>query len=368
MIKLSCFYCGKEFLRTHRIRKGCKHVFCSKKCSDKGMDKKPTTKMRLILCSYCNMPFHRGQWQFNRQKNHFCSRKCHGNWNSIHRIANNGANWKGGSYSTIAHTLCNSRYRKVRKLVLHLDNNKCVLCQSDVSLQSHHIIEKVENPTLIWDIANMVTLCRKCHFSIRNREKDYIVFFNDIIAKRVKTEKPRTGNPVPSLEIANRLKKGVETKVEETIIPNSALPERDDIVQALWEHKKACITVYGCTFHDCLFGVRMLGSISTLRRITISNCLFRNQTAASVDTNIRLAGTNGQNIVIDSCTFTTPVGTAGAAKMINIVDAMTGTISNCNFPIDTTEGTTGITDNGLSQVNNHQAMATADAGEVGLVA
>lgn len=128
------------------------------------------------------------------------------------------------------------------------------------------------------------------------------------------------------------------------------------------------ITVYGCIFHDCLFGIRMLGSASTLRRITISNCLFRNQTAASVDTNIRLAGTNGQNIVIDSCTFTTPVGTAGAAKMINIVDAMTGTISNCNFPIDTTEGTTGITDNGLSQVNNHQAMATADAGEVGLVA
>ena len=127
------------------------------------------------------------------------------------------------------------------------------------------------------------------------------------------------------------------------------------------------ITVYGCTFHDCLFGVRMLGSASTLRRITIKACLFRNQTAASVDTNIRLAGSNGQNIVIDGCTFTTPVGTAGDAKMINIVDAMTGTICNCNFPIDTSEGTVGITDNGLSQVNNHQAMWTANAGPGGLV-
>ncbi len=127
------------------------------------------------------------------------------------------------------------------------------------------------------------------------------------------------------------------------------------------------ITVYGCTFHDCLFGVRMLGSASTLRRISIVGCLFRNQTAASVDTNIRLAGTSGQGILIDGCTFTTPVGTAGAAKMINIVDAMTGTICNCNFPIDTTEGTTGITDNGLSQVNNNQAMWTADAGPGGLV-
>ncbi len=127
------------------------------------------------------------------------------------------------------------------------------------------------------------------------------------------------------------------------------------------------ITVYGCTFHDCLFGVRMAGSASTLRRITVANCLFRNQTAASVNTNIRMAGTSGQNILIDGCTFTTPVGTAGDAKMIYIVDAMTGTICNCNFPIDTTEGTTGITDNGLSQVNNHQAMWTADDGNGGLV-
>ena len=125
------------------------------------------------------------------------------------------------------------------------------------------------------------------------------------------------------------------------------------------------ITVYGCTFHDMLFGIRMYGSLSTLRRITITNCLFRNQTAASVDTNIRLAGSNGQDILIDGCTFTTPVGTAGDAKMIYIVDAMTGTICNCNFPIDTTEGTVGITDNGLSQVNNNQAMWGADTGPGG---
>ncbi len=127
------------------------------------------------------------------------------------------------------------------------------------------------------------------------------------------------------------------------------------------------ITVFGCTFHDCLFGIHMTGSASTLRRITVKACLFLNQTAASVDTNIRMAGSSGQLILIDGCTFTTPVGTAGAAKMINIVDAMTGTICNCNFPIDTTEGTVGITDNGLSQVNNNQAMWTAEAGPGGLV-
>lgn len=127
------------------------------------------------------------------------------------------------------------------------------------------------------------------------------------------------------------------------------------------------ITVYGCTFHDCLFGIHMVGSASTLRRITIANCLFRNQTAASVDTNIRLAGSSGENILIDGCTFTTPVPTAGNAKMIHIVDAMTGTICRCNFPIDTTEGTVGITDNGLSQVANNQALWTDGAGPGGLV-
>lgn len=51
------------------------------------------------------------------------------------------------------------------------------------------------------------------------------------VKKSVNSVKPRTGNTEPSQKIANRLLEGVETKVEETIIPNSALAEKQEIVR-----------------------------------------------------------------------------------------------------------------------------------------
>jgi hypothetical protein len=55
---------------------------------------------------------------------------------------------------------------------------------------------------------------------------------NVLVKKGVNSGKPRTGNPEPSHKIANRLVEGAETKAEETITPNNALPEREEIVQA----------------------------------------------------------------------------------------------------------------------------------------
>ena len=118
------------------------------------------------------------------------------------------------------------------------------------------------------------------------------------------------------------------------------------------------ITVYGCEFHDCKVGVQMYGSSSTVRRVRIANCLFRNQTAASVDMNIYIHGSNGQDITIDNCTFACNAPAQGTNNLyINIADAATGVISRCNFPSDTTEGTVGITNNGLDIIDCHQAIA-----------
>jgi len=147
-----------------------------------------TQRKNLTTCGYCNAPVLKHKYEIEQHPRNFCGNKCKGKWMSLHLIADKAANWKGGSYSTIANTLCNSRFRRVRKQVLALDGFKCVLCGSVIKLESHHIIEKGKNPALIWDVINMVTLCKKCHCSIRGREEDYVGIFDAIVEKRANSE------------------------------------------------------------------------------------------------------------------------------------------------------------------------------------
>lgn len=114
-------------------------------------------------------------------------------------------------------------------------------------------------------------------------------------------------------------------------------------------------TIYGCNFHDNMIGISAYGSSSTIRRLRISRCLFRNQTLTENGQNIRIAGSSNQDIVIDGCMFTNDTLTGGTNKFINIADAATGSIMGCYFPVDAAEGVTGVTDNGLSQIGNYQA-------------
>jgi hypothetical protein len=149
---------------------------------------KPNT---LTVCAYCGQPVMKHRYMIAQHPRNFCNNQCKGKWMSLHLIADKAANWKGGTYSTIANQLCNSRYRRIRKNVLFLDSNECVMCKSTVKLESHHIIEKGKNPALIWDVTNMVTLCKKCHGSIRAKEESFVGIFNDIVEKRVKSVNPK---------------------------------------------------------------------------------------------------------------------------------------------------------------------------------
>ncbi len=184
----------------------------------------------LTTCAYCNQPIYRWRFQLKKHPRHFCNSKCHGKWDSINKIANKANNWKGGKYSTIAQQLCNSKFRRLRKIILKLDNYKCVLCQSDIKLEAHHIIEKGKNSALIFDIENMITLCKKCHCLIRGREEDYIGYFNDIVEKRMNSGKPRTGNPEPSRVEPRKVQRLLEEDTSSLITSKSVLHESDDIV------------------------------------------------------------------------------------------------------------------------------------------
>ena len=62
-------------------------------------------------------------------------------------------------------------------------------------------------------------------------------------------------------------------------------------------------SIYSCDFHDCNAGVMYRGSNSTIRRNRIDSCVFHNQTAASVSSNIIFSGSSGQDNTVANCEF-----------------------------------------------------------------
>ena len=124
-----------------------------------------------------------------------------------------------------------------------------------------------------------------------------------------------------------------------TVVNNCLFRLSNHAVGALYNVDNWFVTVYNCIFHDCKFGVEFHGSSSTIRRSAIVGCTFRNQTAASVDTNILINGSSTQDVTVRDCIFTCQLGTGGTNKYINFTAAATGAIYNCSFPTDVTLGT-----------------------------
>jgi len=50
-------------------------------------------------------------------------------------------------------------------------------CCSRSKLQVHHIKTWAKNPGLRFSTANGITLCRKCHDSVKGKEHDFETFF-----------------------------------------------------------------------------------------------------------------------------------------------------------------------------------------------
>ncbi len=66
--------------------------------------------------------------------------------------------------------------------VFERDLFTCKWCGAKgVILNAHHIKMFSEYPELRFDINNGITLCIKCHNSIRNKEHDYEQLFKEMI-------------------------------------------------------------------------------------------------------------------------------------------------------------------------------------------
>jgi transposase len=88
-------------------------------------------------------------------------------------------NWNGGHSSEYKKwrrlNEGNIEYREFRKEIYERDGYSCVFCgkKSNGDLQLHHIKTVKNYPHLFMEKTNCVTLCKKCHCFIRNKEEEY---------------------------------------------------------------------------------------------------------------------------------------------------------------------------------------------------
>jgi len=75
-------------------------------------------------------------------------------------------------------------YKEWRTAVLKRDGYKCQMpgcdCKYRKWLQAHHIMRWADAPRLRYEVSNGLTLCKKCHYSIRNIENNFIGLFSKI--------------------------------------------------------------------------------------------------------------------------------------------------------------------------------------------
>lgn len=61
------------------------------------------------------------------------------------------------------------KWKKTRDQVIIRDQGICVLCFLKYgrifskSLEVHHIVKRIDDPSLMYDLDNLVTVCRECH-------------------------------------------------------------------------------------------------------------------------------------------------------------------------------------------------------------
>jgi len=75
-------------------------------------------------------------------------------------------------------------YKSWRKQVFQRDGYSCKACgkPSNGDIQAHHIQPLEFSPELIFDVANGITLCRKCHRSIKGKEIQFVEMFSELVS------------------------------------------------------------------------------------------------------------------------------------------------------------------------------------------
>ena len=176
-IKCSCAVCGKQFMRYISCIQS-NYQFCSRSCAYKGRSlgyvKRTITKPYNIIhsqkkriekiCEICGNSFE--TIPSREKKNKYCSRKCFEISHKDRMKGENNPSYKDGC-SYIKRSWRGHDWENIRKAIYARDGWACQLCGKHCNrkeIQCHHIEPYRINQNN--DLANLMTLCSKCHGQI----------------------------------------------------------------------------------------------------------------------------------------------------------------------------------------------------------
>lgn len=158
-VECVCGYCQKIFEVTASALNDGRGKYCSQECCDKARAFDRT-------CEYCGKTFRVWRNQVKRRAGKYCSKECRGKAEA----GPNHPRWRGGGVNYRG-----PNWLVQRKAALKRDNYTCQYCnqqRSRRSLEVHHktpfrefgyIQGENENYKQANELANLITLCGRCH-------------------------------------------------------------------------------------------------------------------------------------------------------------------------------------------------------------
>lgn len=195
LVHRTCKRCEKPFSMTPSRARTAPGLYCSKICARTSHNEQQAAKKPVFECYLCKKSFKRAP---SRSKSElvFCSKRCAAVHNAP-RPEDNPLYIDGrmGNRSLRVFLRHRREYLWWTRDVRKRDGQKCVDCGATEPLHAHHLhsfsqlisefldrhpdkdatkdkaelLKLAQNDSLLWDIANGVTLCGKCH---QNRHPD----------------------------------------------------------------------------------------------------------------------------------------------------------------------------------------------------
>lgn len=188
-----CLYCGSIFKYDldHKSRKYCNQVcshlsrhkkvtktcqqcnsifvvqqwndakYCSYSCYVDYM----TSPFVKCICKHCGVEFMRKKCRIEKSKSVFCTKRC----SDIYNVGRNHYEYK----DNLHHKHLKLGLKQWGTIIKERDGYSCQKCGRDDDkklMEAHHIKSRSENPELIFEIGNGITLCLWCHYKEHENE------------------------------------------------------------------------------------------------------------------------------------------------------------------------------------------------------
>ncbi len=183
-VVLKCVECGKSFSVPKALYERQGGKYCSQVCMGQSQSRNRIHKKTGTYkeCEQCKKPFYVQPRDAEKGIKKFCSRKCGAKAFWKRYSGPNHWHWKGGKSDERALIRSSQTYKEWRNAVFLRDSFTCQQCgRVGGQLSAHHIKMFSQNPNLRFFIPNGITLCWRCHSSIRGREKELESFYASLI-------------------------------------------------------------------------------------------------------------------------------------------------------------------------------------------